>query len=145
MQEHTIPGFNTLNEWFLKPTERVQEHLGLPTMADRARVSDVALLYGDGGWDSLDIASLIENIFLVGSIQGTMEHLVDMAHDRLGEATRYVKERLDWKIRLWRRKREEKARARMEIQAHKHEHEPECSESETENMSTLAMQKPSRV
>ncbi|KAL1303606.1 hypothetical protein AAFC00_006970 [Neodothiora populina] len=90
-QGHTIPGFDLFHTWFIKPVEHVQERLNLPTMAER---SSTTLISEEGGWNCMNAASLVENIFLVGSVQGTMEQLIDVAHDRIGEAVHEIHKRM---------------------------------------------------
>lgn len=87
LHEHPIPGFRALNELFIKPMEHVQEHLGIPTMAERAVHAESAASHG--GW--LDHDSLIPNVFLVGGVHAAMEMLLDRTHEHLGSAARHVK------------------------------------------------------
>lgn len=107
LHSHPIPGFDTINEFFIKPMEHTQLALGLPTMAQRA--ADVGTIFGMGGWDSTSAALLIENVFVIGSVQAAMEHVVDIIQDEVGRATLFIKERLLWLAR----KRKEAKEAKL--------------------------------
>lgn len=104
--EHPMPGFRTLNEYFIRPTEHAQEVLGLATMAERAGQvhGQLALgtIFGQGGWNSEDAGLLVKNIFLAGSVQGVMENAVDRFQDKagkaVGKATHFVKQKVGWRV-----------------------------------------------
>lgn len=70
----------------MAPIEKIQEMLGLPSMAQRA------LEFGSGGgwYDPADV--LLKNMFLVGAVQVAMETAIDQIQDRLSRAKEHVRE-----------------------------------------------------
>lgn len=83
-QSPGLPGFHVLNEWFVKPTEYLQEHLGLATMTQQAELGSP---FADAGtWHSAG-GEVLKNMFFVGAIQAGMEVLVDEVCERLGRVT----------------------------------------------------------
>ena len=71
---------------FMLPIEKIQEALGLPSMAQRALE-----VGGSGGWyDPADV--VLKNMFLVGAVQVAMETAIDQVQDRLSRATEHLRE-----------------------------------------------------
>ncbi|GAB7350678.1 hypothetical protein MBLNU459_g1241t1 [Dothideomycetes sp. NU459] len=83
VEHNPLPGFHDLNEWFIRPTEAVQKHLGLATMAEQAQTGTA---FGTGSWHDAG-TQILKNMFFVGAVQGGMEQLVDTIQDRLCKAT----------------------------------------------------------
>jgi hypothetical protein len=83
---HELPGFSNVHQAFMLPIEKIQEMLGLPSMAQRA------LEFGSsGGWfDPADV--VLKNMFLVGAVQVAMETAIDQVQDRLSRATEHLHE-----------------------------------------------------
>ncbi|THZ72815.1 hypothetical protein D6C85_04461 [Aureobasidium pullulans] len=82
---HELPGFSHAHHAFMLPIEKIQEALGLPTMAQRA------VDFGAGGWyDPADV--VLKNMFLVGAVQMAMETAIDQVQDRFSRAVENVKE-----------------------------------------------------
>jgi flavin-binding protein dodecin len=82
---HELPGFTQAHDAFMVPIEKIQEMLGLPTMAQRA------LEFGSGGWfDPADM--VLKNMFLVGAVQTVMETAIDRAQDRLSKTSDRIRE-----------------------------------------------------
>lgn len=96
---HAVPGFTAVNEAFIKPIEHVQEALGIPTMAQRAEDFEVGTIFGHSTWDTLNVSMLIENIFLVGSVQAGMEHGLDLVQDQFGKLMKLWRQKLEWKAK----------------------------------------------
>ena len=68
------------------PIEKIQEMLGLPSMAERALEAG-----GTGGWyDPADL--VLKNMFLVGAVQVAMETAIDQIQDRVSRATENLRE-----------------------------------------------------
>lgn len=68
------------------PIEKIQEMLGLPSMAERALE-----IGGGGGWlDPADV--VLKNMFLVGAVQVAMETAIDQIQDRMSRATEHLRE-----------------------------------------------------
>jgi hypothetical protein len=83
---HELPGFSHVHQAFMLPIEKIQEMLGLPSMAQRALEFG-----GSGGWfDPADV--VLKNMFLVGAVQVAMETAVDQVQDRLSRATEHLHE-----------------------------------------------------
>jgi hypothetical protein len=83
---HELPGFSHVHQAFMLPIEKIQEMLGLPSMAQRALEFG-----GSGGWfDPADV--VLKNMFLVGAVQVAMETAVDQVQDRLSRATEHPHE-----------------------------------------------------
>ena len=83
---HELPGFNHVHHAFMLPIEKIQEMLGLPSMAQRA-----VEIGGGGGWfDPADV--VLKNMFLVGAVQVAMETAIDQIQDRLSRATEHLRE-----------------------------------------------------
>jgi hypothetical protein len=83
---HELPGFSHVHQAFMLPIEKIQEMLGLPSMAQRALEFG-----GSGGWfDPADV--VLKNMFLVGAVQVAMETAVDQIQDRLSRATEHLHE-----------------------------------------------------
>jgi hypothetical protein len=83
---HELPGFGHIHQAFMLPIEKIQEMLGLPSMAQRALEFG-----GSGGWfDPADV--VLKNMFLVGAVQVAMETAVDQIQDRLSRATEHLHE-----------------------------------------------------
>ncbi|THV68466.1 hypothetical protein D6D28_06677 [Aureobasidium pullulans] len=82
---HELPGFSHAHHAFMLPIEKIQEALGLSTMAQRA------VDFGAGGWyDPADV--VLKNMFLVGAVQMAMETAIDQVQDRFSRAVENVKE-----------------------------------------------------
>lgn len=83
---HELPGFGHLHHAFMLPIEKIQEMLGLPSMAQRAMDFGVS-----GGWyDPADV--VLKNMFLVGAVQVAMEIAIDQVQDRMSRATEHLRE-----------------------------------------------------
>jgi hypothetical protein len=83
---HELPGFSHVHHAFMLPIEKIQEMLGLPSMAQRALEFG-----GSGGWyDPADV--VLKNMFLVGAVQVAMETAIDQVQDRLSKATEHLRE-----------------------------------------------------
>jgi hypothetical protein len=83
---HELPGFSHVHHVFMLPIEKIQEMLGLPSMAQRALEFG-----GSGGWyDPADV--VLKNMFLVGAVQVAMETAIDQVQDRLSRATEHLRE-----------------------------------------------------
>ncbi|KAG9893006.1 hypothetical protein KCU94_g13238, partial [Aureobasidium melanogenum] len=82
----SIPGFSQAHQAFMAPIEKIQEMLGLPSMAQRA----VEFGSGGGWYDPADV--VLKNMFLVGSVQVAMESAIDQIQDRLSRAKEHVRE-----------------------------------------------------
>lgn len=83
---HELPGFGHLHDAFMLPIEKIQEMLGLPSMAQRAMDFGIS-----GGWyDPADV--VLKNMFLVGAVQVAMETAIDQVQDRLSRATEHLRE-----------------------------------------------------
>jgi hypothetical protein len=83
---HELPGFSHVHQAFMLPIEKIQDMLGLPSMAQRALEFG-----GSGGWfDPADV--VLKNMFLVGAVQVAMETAVDQVQDRLSRATEHLHE-----------------------------------------------------
>ena len=83
---HELPGFSHVHHAFMLPIEKIQEMLGLPSMAQRA----VEFGSGGGWFDPADV--VLKNMFLVGAVQVAMETAIDQIQDRLSKATEHLKE-----------------------------------------------------
>ncbi|KAG9944664.1 hypothetical protein KCU85_g7782, partial [Aureobasidium melanogenum] len=82
----SIPGFSQAHQAFMAPIEKIQEMLGLPSMAQRA----VEFGTGGGWYDPADV--VLKNMFLVGAVQVAMETAIDQIQDRLSRAKEHVRE-----------------------------------------------------
>jgi hypothetical protein len=83
---HELPGFSHVHHAFMLPIEKIQEMLGLPSMAQRA-----VEFGGSGGWyDPADV--VLKNMFLVGAVQVAMETAVDQIQDRMSRATEHLRD-----------------------------------------------------
>ncbi|KAG9959463.1 hypothetical protein KCU61_g7427, partial [Aureobasidium melanogenum] len=82
----SIPGFSQAHQAFMAPIEKIQEMLGLPSMAQRA----VEFGSGGGWYDPADV--VLKNMFLVGAVQVAMETAIDQIQDRLSRAKEHVRE-----------------------------------------------------
>jgi hypothetical protein len=97
---HELPGFSHVHQAFMLPIEKIQEMLGLPSMAQRALEFG-----GSGGWfDPADV--VLKNMFLVGAVQVAMETAVDQVQDRLSRATEHLHEHRAHKYIARQRERE---------------------------------------
>jgi len=83
---HELPGFSHVHHAFMLPIEKIQEMLGLPSMAQRA----VEFGSGGGWFDPADV--VLKNMFLVGAVQVAMETAIDQIQDRLSKATEHLRE-----------------------------------------------------
>ncbi|KEQ91854.1 hypothetical protein AUEXF2481DRAFT_8085 [Aureobasidium subglaciale EXF-2481] len=82
---HEIPGLGHVHHAFMVPIEKVQELLGLSSIAQRA------VEFGGGGWyDPAEV--VLKNVFLVGAVQVAMESAIDQIQDRLSRTTEHFKE-----------------------------------------------------
>lgn len=95
-----IPGFSQAHQAFMVPIEKIQEMLGLPSMAQRA----VEFGSGGGWYDPADV--VLKNMFLVGAVQVAMETAIDQIQDRLSRAKEHVREYHGHKYIAKQRKRE---------------------------------------
>ncbi|KAI4717484.1 hypothetical protein E4T48_06278 [Aureobasidium sp. EXF-10727] len=83
---HNIPGFDQAHHAFIAPIEKIQEMLGLPSMAQRA------VEFGSGGgWtDPADV--VLKNMFLVGAVQVAMETAIDQVQDHMARVKECMRE-----------------------------------------------------
>ncbi|KAI5203632.1 hypothetical protein E4T39_04011 [Aureobasidium subglaciale] len=78
---HEIPGLSHVHHASMIPIEKIQEMLGLPSIAERA------VDFEGGGWyDPADV--VLKNMFLVGAVQVAMESAID----QLSRTTEHLKE-----------------------------------------------------
>ncbi|KAI4729269.1 hypothetical protein E4T49_02946 [Aureobasidium sp. EXF-10728] len=83
---HNIPGFDQAHHAFIAPIEKIQEMLGLPSMAQRAMEFG-----GGGGWtDPADV--VLKNMFLVGAVQVAMETAIDQVQDHMARVKECMRE-----------------------------------------------------
>lgn len=83
---HSLPGFEYAHHAFITPIEKIQELLGLPSMAQRAADMSAA----GGWWDPAE--TVLKNMFLVGAVQVAMETAIDRVQDRMSRTSEHCRD-----------------------------------------------------